>query len=80
MKSRTEEEVTVAQGAVMELQEPSTTYRFSVDIDMVPAGMRPEQACSQFVAALEAAFPVVRSVRINQCSSLTPEGMQRRAV
>ena len=56
---------------VIDLDAPVTTYRISVDVDMCPAEMSAEQACGLFVVALEAAYTVVRGVRINQCSVLT---------
>jgi len=77
---RNEEDLASVQGPVIDLDAPSTTYRISVDVDMVPAGMTAEQACGLFIAALETAYTVVRNVRINQCSTLTAEGMHRRSV
>jgi len=77
---RSDEELVFGQRPVIDLNAPSSTYRFSVDVDMVPAGMTAEQACGLFIAALETAYAVVRSVRINQCSTLDAEGMHRRSV
>jgi hypothetical protein len=37
--------------------------------------MSSEQICSLLISALESAYPFVRGVRINQCSSLTHDGM-----
>ena len=75
-----DEDLVFPQRPVIDLDEDSTTYRISVDVDMVPAGMTAEQACGLFIAALKTAYTVVRNVRINQCSTLTPEGMHRRSV
>jgi len=77
---RNDEDLVVVQRPVIDLDAPSTTHRISVDVDMVPAGMTAEQACGRFIAALDTAYTVVRNVRINQCSTLTPEGMHRRSV
>jgi hypothetical protein len=74
---RIEHELT-GQRPTLDLDAPTTTYRISVDVDMVPAEMSPEQACGLFVVALEGAYTVVRAVRINQCSALTPSGMHHR--
>jgi hypothetical protein len=77
---QSDEELAFRQRTVIDLDQPSTTYRFSVDVEMVPAGMSTEQACGLFVAALETAYSVISAVRINQCSTLTAEGMHRRSV
>jgi hypothetical protein len=77
---RNDEDLVFIQRPVIDLDAPSTTYRIGVDVDMVPAGMTAEQACGVFIAALESAYAAVRSVRINQCSTLTREGMHRRSV
>ena len=66
------------QRPTLDLDAPTTTYRISVDVDMVPADMNPEQACGLFVVALESAYTVIRAVRINQCSALTKSGMRHR--
>jgi hypothetical protein len=66
------------QRPTLDLDAPTTRYRISVDVDMVPAEMSPEQACGMFVAALEGAYTVVRAVRINQCSALTESGIRHR--
>jgi|tagenome__1003787_1003787.scaffolds.fasta_scaffold19335971_2 hypothetical protein len=66
------------QRPTLDLEAPTTTYRISVDVDMAPAEMSPEQACGLFVVALEGAYTIVRAVRINQCSALTKGGMQHR--
>jgi hypothetical protein len=75
-----DEDVWSRPGPVVDLHETSTTYRISVDVDMVPAGMTTERACGLFISALETAHTVVRHVRINQCSTLTSEGMRHRVV
>ena len=77
---RNEEDLVLPQRPVIDLDAPSSTYRFSVDVDMVPAGMTAEQACGLFVAALETAYSVIRAVRFSQCSTLDGEGMHRRSV
>jgi hypothetical protein len=56
-------------------EAPTRTQRISVDVDVASAGMSPEQVCGLLIAALESAYPFVRGVRINQCSSLTHTGM-----
>jgi len=63
---------------VIDLDAPVSTYRISVDVDMCPAEMSAEQACGLFIVALEAAYTVVRDVRINQCSVLGPGQLGRR--
>lgn len=63
----------------IDLDEATSRYRISMDIDMVPAEMGAEQACGLIVATLESACAVVRAVRVNQCSALTKDGMHRRA-
>ena len=75
---RREQERAIGQRPVIDLDAPTSTYRISVDIDMVPADMGSEQACGLVVAALEKAYTMVRAVRINQCSALTKDGMQRQ--
>jgi hypothetical protein len=75
---RTEDELAYVQRPVIDLDAPTSTYRISIDVEMVPAGMSSEQACGLIVSALEAAYLVVRGVRINQCSTLTQEGLYRR--
>jgi hypothetical protein len=75
---RTEEEVETAQRPLIDLDAPTTTYRISVDVDMVPADMPSEQACGLLIAALETAYTVVRAVRVNQCSTLTKDGLHLR--
>jgi hypothetical protein len=77
---RSDQELAIEQPSIIELDMPSSTYRVSFDVDMVPAGMTTEQACGLFISALEAAGTVVRHVRINQCSTLTSKGMRHRAV
>jgi len=61
--------------SVVDLQAPTRTQRISVDVDVASADMSPEQICGLLISALESAYPFVRGVRINQCSSLTDEGM-----
>ena len=61
--------------SVVDLQAPTRTQRISVDVDVASADMSPEQICGLLISALERAYPFVRGVRINQCSSLTDEGM-----
>jgi hypothetical protein len=70
----------LAAPPVIDLDAPVTTYRISVDVDMCPADMTPEQAGGLFIAALETAYTVIRGVRINQCSELTPGGLRNRTV
>jgi hypothetical protein len=77
---QSKQELTIGQRPLIDLDEPTRTYRISVDVDMVPAGMSSEQACGLFIAALETAYTVVRAVRINQCSTLTKDGVYRRCV
>jgi hypothetical protein len=67
-----------SSGPVIDLDAPVTTYRFSVDVDMCPVEMSAEQACGLFIVALEAAYTVVRNVRINQCSVLAPGALSKR--
>jgi len=62
----------------IDLNAATSTYRISVDVDMMPAGMGSEQACGLIVSALESAHTLVRAVRVNQCSALTKDGMHRR--
>ena len=75
---RTDQELATEHRPDIDLDGPSTTYRISVDVDMMPAGMGPEQACGLIVATIESAHTVVRAVRVNQCSALTKDGMHRR--
>jgi hypothetical protein len=75
---QTDQEVTIRQAPMIDLDAPTSTYRFSVDVDMAPAGMDADQACGLFVVALETAYTIVRDVRINQCSALSKDGMHRR--
>ena len=64
-----------ADQALVDLDAPTRTQRISVDVDVASTGMRSEQICSLLISALENAYPFVRGVRINQCSSLTHDGM-----
>jgi len=64
-----------AERSVVDLEPPTRTQRISVDVDVAAADMTPEQICGLLVSTLEDAHPFVRGVRINQCSSLTREGM-----
>jgi hypothetical protein len=73
-----DQELAIGHRPHIDLDAQSSTYRISVDVDMVPAGMAPEQACGLIVSTLESAFTVVRAVRVNQCSALTQEGLHRR--
>jgi len=61
--------------ALVDLEAPLRTQRISVDVDVAAADMTPEQVCGLLISALESAYPFVRGVRINQCSSLTHDGM-----
>lgn len=61
--------------ASVDVPGPTRTQRISVDVDVAAAGMSAEQVCGLLMAALEDAYPFVRGVRINQCSSLTHERM-----
>jgi hypothetical protein len=63
---------------MIDLDPATSTYRISVDVDMMPAGMGSEQACGLIVATLESACTVVRAVRVNQCSALTKDGLHRQ--
>jgi phage terminase large subunit-like protein len=63
---------------LIDLDAPSSTYRISVDVDMMPAGMGSEQACGLIVSTLESAHTVVQAVRVNQCSALTKDGLHRQ--
>ena len=74
---RTEHDL-AGQRPMIDLDAATSTYRISVDVDMVPAGMGSEQACGLIVATLESAYTVVRAVRVNQCSALTKDGLHRR--
>jgi hypothetical protein len=65
---------------VVDLDAPVSTYRISVDVDMCPADMSAEQACGLFIVALEAAYTVVRDVRINQCSVLGPGRLAKQTL
>jgi hypothetical protein len=60
---------------LVDLDAPTRTQRISVDVDVASAEMSSEQICSLLISALESAYPFVRGVRINQCSSLTHDGM-----
>jgi hypothetical protein len=75
---RSDQELAIGQPPTIDLDAPTSTYRISVDVDMVPAGMGSEQACGLIVVALESAYTVVRAVRVNQCSALTKDGMHRQ--
>ena len=75
---RSDQELATEHRPEIDLDVPSTTYRISVDVDMMPAGMGSEQACGLIVATIESANAVVRAVRVNQCSALTKDGMSRR--
>jgi phage terminase large subunit-like protein len=75
---RSDQELATGQSPVIDVDAPSSTYRISVDVDMVPAGMGSEQACGLIVAALESAYTLVRAVRVNQCSTLTRDGLHRQ--
>jgi hypothetical protein len=69
------EQLLSADQSFVDLQAPTRTQRISVDVDVASGGMSPEQVCGLLISALETAYPFVRGVRINQCSSLTHEGM-----
>ena len=74
---RSDQRLAIGQRSTLDLDTPPSTYRISVDVDMLPAGMGSEQACGLLVAALEA-VQTVRAVRVNQCSTLTKDGMHRQ--
>ena len=76
---QSDQELAIEHRAEVDLDVPSTTYRISVDVDMMPAGMGSEQACGLIVATIESAYTVVRAVRVNQCSALTKDGMHRQS-
>jgi hypothetical protein len=61
--------------SLVDLHAPTRTQRISVDVDVASADMTAEQVCGLLISALEDAYPFVRGVRVNQCSSLTSEGM-----
>ena len=65
----------VSAASLVDLEAPTRTQRISVDVDVASSGLTSEQVCGLLIAALEDAYPFVRGVRINQCSSLTREGM-----
>lgn len=69
------EQLLSADNSMVALDAPTRTQRISVDVDIASAGMSSEQVCGLLISALESAYPFVRGVRINQCSSLTHEGM-----
>jgi len=68
-------ELLFADQSLVDLHAPTRTHRISVDVQVCPAELTSEQACGLIVSALESAFPFIRDVRINQCSSLTYKGM-----
>ncbi len=68
LKLASDQELITGQPPMIDFDAPSSTYRISVDVDIVPAGMGSEQACGLVVAALESAHTLVRAVRVNQCS------------
>lgn len=70
-----QERLLPAERPVVDLEAPTRTQRISVDVDVAAADMTPEQVCGLLISTLEDAFPFVRGVRLNQCSSLTQEGM-----
>jgi len=74
-KMASQEQLLSADQSLADLQAPTRTQRISVDVDVASAEMSPEQVCGLLISALESAYPFVRGVRINQCSSLTHEGM-----
>jgi len=71
----THEQLVSANPSVVDLEAPTRTQRISVDVDVAASGMTSTQVCGLLIAALEDAYPFVRGVRINQCSSLSREGM-----
>ena len=77
--SPSDQELITGQPPMIDFDAPSSTYRISVDVDIVPAGMGSEQACGLVVAALESAHTLVRAVRVNQCSTLTRDGLNRQS-
>jgi hypothetical protein len=70
-----QEQLLSAERSLADLTAPTRTQRISVDVDVAAAEMSPEQVCGLLISAFEDAYPFVRGVRINQCSSLTHEGM-----
>ena len=74
-KMASDERVLSSDGSLVDLQAPTRTQRISVDVDVASADLSAEQICGLLISALESAYPFVRGVRINQCSSLTREGM-----
>jgi hypothetical protein len=75
---RIDQELAYDHRPLVDLDAPTSTYRISVDVDMVPAGMAAEQACGLIISALEAAYTLIRDVRVKQCSTLTKDGLCRR--
>ncbi len=69
------EQLLSADKSLVDLEAPTRTQRISVDVDVASAGLSSEQVCGLLISALESAYPFVRGVRINQCSSLTHDGM-----
>jgi hypothetical protein len=74
-KMASHEQLLSADGSSGDLEAPTRTQRISVDVDVASTGMSPEQVCGLLISALESAYPFVRGVRINQCSSLTNAGI-----
>ena len=75
VKMASQEQVLFSDRSLVDLHAPTRTHRISFDVDVAPAELTTEQVCGLLVSALESAYPFVRGVRINQCSSLTHEGM-----
>ena len=67
-------ELPFADRSLVDLDARTRTHRISVDVEGCPAEITSEQACGLIASALESAFPFVRDVRINPCSSLTHNG------
>ena len=74
----TYEQLVSVDPSLVDLERPTRTQRISVDVDVAASGLTSAQVCGLLIAALEDAYPFVRGVRINQCSSLTREGMDFR--
>ena len=74
-KMASHERLLSSDPSLVDLQAPTRTQRISVDVDVAAAHMTADQVCGLLISALEDAYPFVRGVRINQCSSLTQDGM-----
>lgn len=60
------------------LDDPTDTFRVTLDIQMSPKGMQPKQACQLIATVLESAYTFIRLVDIRQCSQLDDDGLALR--